>query len=229
MLSVIIPTYNERKNVVSLTMEVQNALSSGGITDYEILFMDDDSPDGTAAVITALKDPRVRVVNRRGRPRGLAYAVIDGFREGRGEIFAVMDADLSHPPKVLPALVRAVMDGAEIAVGSRYVKGGGVYNWPWKRRFVSRVACLMARPVTPVRDSTSGFFAIRRSAIEGVTLNPYGFKIGLEVFVCARHQGKIQEVPYVFTDRREGTSKLGGMIMWLYLKQLGHLLKKKFR
>jgi dolichol-phosphate mannosyltransferase len=135
-----------------------------------------------------------------------------------------MDADLSHPPAVLPDLIGAINQGSLLAVGSRYVPGGGVVNWPLKRRFVSRVSCLLARPLTAVKDATSGFFAFRREVIEGVRLNPWGFKIGLEIYVKARHQGKIKEVPFVFTDRRAGESKLSGKVMGLYLKQLWNLM-----
>jgi dolichol-phosphate mannosyltransferase len=229
MISIIVPTYNERKNIVRLIMEVESALIQSSITDFEILVMDDDSPDQTADHVIALKDPKVRLVNRRGRVRGLSNAVIDGFREARGEILGVMDADLSHPPAAVPSLVEALAGDTLIAVGSRYVRGGGIVNWPLKRRIVSRVACWLACGITPVRDSTSGFFFLKREVLGGVTLDPYGFKIGLEVFARTRHAGKIKEIPYVFTDRREGQSKFGPSIITTYLKQLVHLAGEKIR
>lgn len=220
MISLIIPTYNESKNIVPLIHAVQNEFKKASIYDYEILVMDDDSPDGTSDKVNALKDSRVASINRKGRPRGLSAAVIDGFKEAKGDVLGVMDADLSHPVEALPALARAIEAGENIAVGSRYIPGGGISNWPWKRRVTSRVACYLVRPITSVKDATSGFFFIRRSALEGVSLSPLGFKIGLEVFVKAKHGGKVREVPYVFTDRREGQSKFGMRVTMEYLKQV---------
>lgn len=220
MISLIIPTYNESENILTLVNGVKESFAKNSITDFEIRVMDDDSPDGTAEKVKALNDPRVKVINRRGRPRGLAAAVIDGFKEASGDVLGVMDADLSHPPETLPRLVRAISEGNQIAVGSRYVPGGGIEDWPLKRVVVSRVACWMARPFTGVKDATSGFFLVRASALDGVRFNPLGFKIGLEVFVRSRHGGKIKEVPYVFTDRKKGFSKFNGPIIGCYLKQL---------
>lgn len=225
MISVIVPTYNERANVARFVPEIGRRLEEAGFSDYEVLVMDDDSPDGTCDAAAALGG-RVRAVNRRGLPRGLSKAVVDGFGRARGDILCVMDADGSHPPSVLPALVRAVEGGARVAVGSRYVRGGGVKDWPLRRRAVSRFACWIARPLTAVRDSTSGFFAVRREAIEGVRLDPDGFKIGLEVFVRAAHGGRIVEVPYVFTDRTLGSSKFGTGVVLDYLRQVGRLSKR---
>jgi dolichol-phosphate mannosyltransferase len=229
VISVIIPTYNESKNMPELLSAIDRVLAHANIADYEVLVMDDDSPDGTAKLVGELAIPRIRAVNRRGKPRGLAEAVMDGFREAKGDIWCVMDADLSHPPEVLPRLAEAIDQGALVAVGSRYVKGGGVKNWPWKRRMASRVACAAANLVTPVRDATSGFFMVRRSAMEGVVLSPQGFKIGLEVFVKARHGGKIREIPFIFKDRTRGSSKLGGLVVRQFFVQLRRLWTDKFR
>ena len=229
MISVIIPTYNESKNMPELLSAVDRVLSHAGIPDYEVIVMDDDSPDRTADLVNELEIPRIRAVNRRGKPRGLAPAVMDGFREAKGDILCVMDADLSHPPDVLPLLAKAMDEGSEIAVGSRYVKGGGVKDWPFKRRLASRAACIAANLVTPVRDATSGFFMVRRRAMEGVELTPEGFKIGLEVFARANHQGRIREVPYVFKDRTRGSSKLGGIVIRQFFAQLWRLMTARPR
>ncbi len=223
MISVIIPTYNESGNMPELLSAIDRVFAHAAISDYEVIVMDDDSPDGTARLVTSLEIPKIRAVNRKGKPRGLAPAVMDGFREAKGDILCVMDADLSHPAEALPLLAEAIRGGAVIAVGSRYVKGGGVKNWPFLRRAASRAACLAANLVTPVRDSTSGFFMVRRAAMDGVTLTPEGFKIGLEVFVRARHEGKIREVPYVFKDRSRGTSKLEGKVIGQFFSQLRRL------
>jgi dolichol-phosphate mannosyltransferase len=165
------------------------------------------------------------VVRRAGKA-GLASAVIAGFKESRGDVLVVMDADLSHPPEVVPTLVKAIDDGADLAVGSRYVRGGATMDWPLQRRFVSRVACLMGNALVPVRDATSGFFAVRRSAIDGVRLNAIGFKIGLEVIARARTK-RIVEIPYTFRDRELGASKFGRREVLLYLQQLGMVARDK--
>jgi dolichol-phosphate mannosyltransferase len=137
-----------------------------------------------------------------------------------------MDADLSHPPELVPALLSAIEDGADLAVGSRYVAGGGVEDWPMKRQIVSRVACLMGSVLVPVSDATSGFFALRRSVIDGVTLNPIGFKIGFEVIARGRYRSVV-EVPYTFRDRELGASKFGRREVGQYVVQLGQIARDK--
>lgn len=210
-----------------LIRRVEETLLTSGEADFEILIMDDDSPDGTSEAVLSLKNPRVRLINRRGRPRGLSAAVIDGLYQAQGELIGVMDADLSHPPEVIPSLIQALREGARVAVGSRYVAGGGIKNWPFHRALISRFACALARPVTPVKDSTSGFFFLQKKVLENVVLDPLGFKIGLEVFVKSKHEHKIKEVPYVFTDRRKGSSKFGIYVIGCYLKQIILLFKKR--
>jgi dolichol-phosphate mannosyltransferase len=163
---------------------------------------------------------------RRAGKLGLASAVVAGFAAAKGDVLLVMDADLSHPPDVAPRLVDAIANGADLAVGSRYVVGGGTKDWPLKRRVVSRIACLMGNVLVPVRDSTSGFFAIRRSVIEGRKLNPIGFKIGFEVMARGRYK-KAVEVPYVFRDRELGKSKFGQREIGQYLIQLGQVARDR--
>lgn len=191
------------------------------------MVVDDGSPDGTADIAAGLnkKDHPVRVVRRSGK-LGLASAVVAGFGAAKGDVLLVMDADLSHPPAVAPQLVDAIANGADLAVGSRYVKGGGAKDWPLRRRVVSRVACLMGNVLVPVRDSTSGFFAMRRSVIEGVKLNPIGFKIGFEVMARGRYK-KAVEVPYVFRDRELGKSKFGQREIGQYLVQLAQVARDR--
>ncbi len=167
----------------------------------------------------------MRVVRRAGKA-GLASAVVAGFAAAKGDTLVVMDADLSHPPELVPRLLAAIEGGADLAIGSRYVKGGGAMDWPLRRRVVSRVACLMGNVLVPVRDSTSGFFALRRSVIEGVKLNPIGFKIGFEVMARGRYRRAI-EVPYVFRDREHGESKFGQREIGQYLIQLGQVARDR--
>ena len=195
-------------------------------SQWELVVVDDGSPDGTADVAEQLgRDHPVRVIRRAGKS-GLASAVVAGFAEARGEALLVMDADLSHPPEVAPKLVHALDGGADLAVGSRYVAGGATMDWPLKRRVVSRVACLMGNVLVPVRDSTSGFFAMRRGVVEGVKLNPIGFKIGFEVMARGRY-GTVVEVPYTFRDRELGASKFGQREIGQYLVQLGQVARDK--
>lgn len=227
LLSLVIPTYNERENIPSLVEEVFAVLDSAGIP-AELIVVDDDSPDGTAAAARALEGPRpVRTLVRRGE-RGLATAVLAGFGAARGEVLGVMDADLSHPASALPALYRAVVqEGAQIAVGSRYVPGGGVQQWPLRRRVVSRCAGLLARGLTPLRDPTSGYFMVRRDLLRGLALRPVGYKICLEVVVKTRAR-RVLEVPIVFRDRTRGESKLHGPVAREYLSHLAALYRWRF-
>jgi dolichol-phosphate mannosyltransferase len=188
--------------------------------------VDDGSPDGTADIADRLGATHpIRVVRRAGKA-GLASAVVAGFAAAKGDVLLVMDADLSHPPEVVPKVLDAIDAGADLAVGSRYVTGGGVEDWPLKRQVVSRVACLMGNVLVPVRDSTSGFFAIRRAVIEGVKLNPIGFKIGFEVMARGRYKRAV-EVPYVFRDRELGKSKFGQRQIMQYVVQLGQVARDK--
>jgi dolichol-phosphate mannosyltransferase len=223
MVSVVVPTYNEAGSVPKLAERLHAAL---GARDWELVIVDDGSPDGTADIAAALA-PRIptNVVRRAGKG-GLASAVIAGFAAARGDILVVMDADLSHPPELVPALLSAIEDGADLAVGSRYVAGGRVEDWPLKRQIVSRVACLMGSALVPVRDATSGFFALRRSVIDGVTLNPIGFKIGFEVIARGRYRSVV-EVPYTFRDRELGASKFGRREVGQYVVQLGQIARDK--
>jgi dolichol-phosphate mannosyltransferase len=225
-LSVIVPTYNEAKSLPSLARRLFAALAEAGL-EGELVVVDDSSPDGTGDIAESLADEFPVEVLHRPPKSGLASAVIDGMARARGEILVVMDADLSHPPEGVPRLVEAMAeDDVDLVVGSRHVSGGGVSQWPWQRRFVSWVANLLARPIVPVRDATSGFFALRREVVEGVVLDPIGFKIGLEVMAKGRYR-RFTEVPYVFQDRRYGKSKFGARQVFSYLRQLSRLWKTR--
>jgi dolichol-phosphate mannosyltransferase len=138
-----------------------------------------------------------------------------------------MDADFSHDIAALPAMIAAIRDDAYgLAIGSRYVRGGGISNWPLKRKLTSLVAIALAKPLTPLRDITSGYFLVRRTALDGVALDPIGFKIGLEVIAKAKY-GRAVEIPYVFTDRIAGSSKLNSAEIVNYLRQLGRIYRKR--
>ncbi len=220
-LTIVVPTYNERDNLPRLVERLFAAVSPAAT---ELLVVDDNSPDGTAAVAAALAAQQpIRCLVRTGE-RGLATAVLAGLAAARGEIVVVMDADLSHPPERIPALVAALADpDVPMAVGSRFVAGAHIDGrWPWTRRLNSRVARLLARPLTPVRDMLSGFFAVRRAALRLAELRPVGYKIALELIV--RHGWtRIAEVPITFTDRTAGRTKLNLAEQVRYLRHLARL------
>jgi dolichol-phosphate mannosyltransferase len=228
--SIVIPTYNEAAGIGKLIAALDATFRANSL-DGEIIVVDDNSPDGTGRVVDDLsRTYPVRCLHRSGK-LGLSSAVIDGWAIARAQSVALgaMDADFSHDVAALPPMVAAVESGRYgLAVGSRYVAGGGIKNWPARRVITSRVACWLARPLTPLKDVTSGYFLVRRDALTGVTLDPIGFKIGLEVIAKARY-GKAIEVPYVFTDRVAGESKLNQREIFNYIKQLGKLYAAALR
>jgi dolichol-phosphate mannosyltransferase len=219
VLSIVIPTYNERTRLGDLVERVCETFRASGIAG-EIVIVDDNSPDGTGAFAEELAARLpVRVVHRAGK-LGLGTAVIDGFAAARGSVFGVMDADLSHPPAVLPRMLAALdRYQADLVIASRYIPGGGINNWPLVRRAMSRFACLLARPLTAARDATSGYFLIRRHATEDVRIQARGFKICLELIVRGNAR-TIVEVPYEFTDRAAGESKMNWREATGYFRQV---------
>ncbi|GAB6876276.1 glycosyltransferase [Thermaerobacter litoralis] len=223
MLSIIVPTYNERDNVERLVERIRAAVS----IPFEIVFVD-DSRDDTPQILARLaaRYPEVRFVHRED-DRGLGTAVVTGFRLARGDLLAVMDADLQHPPEKLMDLVREAERGADVVVPSRFVPGGsdgGLSPFrklvSWSARWLAR---LLLRRVRPITDPTSGFFLLRRSVIEGVELNPVGWKILIEVLVKGRYR-RVVEIPYAFKARAAGESKMGWREQWEYLVHLVRLI-----
>lgn len=226
VVSIVIPTYNERGRLGDLVTTLSETFERLGL-DGELVIVDDNSPDGTGALADELATRYpVRVVHRAGK-LGLGTAVIEGFAAAGAEVCGVMDADLSHPVDLLPRMIEAIRTGeADFVIGSRYVRGGGTRDWPIARLLMSRVACLLARPVTPVRDATSGFFLLRRSVAEGVRIQAGGFKICLELLVRGRATSVV-EVPYVFRGRTVGESKMNAKEASGYLRQLYDLYRFK--
>jgi len=224
--SLVIPTYQERENIqniVKILTEILNQLLPG---QYELIVVDDNSPDRTWEVAQSLRliYPQLRVM-RREQERGLSSAVIRGWQVAQGSILGVMDGDLQHPPGILIQLLTAIQEGADLVVASRHIEGGGVSSWNVIRRFLSRGAQLLGLILLPgilgrVSDPMSGYFIVRRSCIAGVTLHPVGYKILLEV-IGRGNVGEIAEVGYVFCERQEGASK----VTWKqYVEYLHHLL-----
>jgi dolichol-phosphate mannosyltransferase len=209
-----------------LVRRVHQACSSAGM-EAEIIIVDDNSPDGTGAYAEELgRSFNVKVIHRSGK-LGLSSAVLEGFAKASGSILVVMDADLSHPPESIPRMVSKIEAGeADVVVGSRYVEGGGAENWPYRRKLISKGATILARPLTKIKDPMSGFFALKRSVIEGVALDPVGYKIGLEVIVKG-HVSKVAEVPILFANRKAGKSKLGGFEMLRYIDHVTRLYESK--
>jgi len=222
-LAIVVPTYNERDRLKDLVEKIFSTYTGAGI-DGEIVIVDDNSPDGTGALADELAGRyRIKVVHRAGK-LGLGTAVIEGFIAASAPIVGVMDADLSHPPGLLPGML-AVMQStsADFVIGSRYIPGGGTRGWGLGRLLMSRFACLLARSVTPIRDATSGFFLIRRDLARDVRISAGGFKICLELLVRGRVESVV-EVPYEFSDRAAGESKMSWREATGYLWQLRDLM-----
>lgn len=222
MISIIIPTYNEREGIEEIISKISAVFKDSQI-EGEILIVDDDSPDKTWEFCEGLKGKYPLSVIRRVGVRGLSSAVIDGWKAAKGDILGVMDADGSHDPGILPDMVRSLQaNECQLAIGSRYIPSGGTKDWPWFRIFISKTAILFSRPVTKIHDSTSGFCLFRREVIDGVVLDPVGWKIVLEVAVKGKYK-KYKEFPFIFRDREKGKSKLGKGAIINYLQHLRKL------
>lgn len=215
---VIVPTYNERDNLPMIVGRVRAALP-----EAHVLIADDASPDGTgeAADAIAAEDAHVHVLHRPGK-QGLGAAYIDGFRWGlsRGyDVLVEIDADGSHQPEELPRLLEALSEGADLAIGSRWVEGGEVVNWPWSREVLSRGGNTYARLLLglPVRDATAGFRAYRAATLEKIGLDDvqsqgYCFQVDLTLRTI-RNGLRVREVPITFVERTVGASKMSRSIM----------------
>jgi len=226
-LSLVIPTFRERDNIAPLVQRIGQALEG---VDYEVVFVDDNSRDGTEEEVNQLSAQfPVRIIVRTDK-RGLASAVVDGFSHADGRAVGVMDADLQHPPEVLPSLLSALERGADTAIGSRYVKGGGCEGWGLVRRIISKGAGFLAHLFLPstrgIADPMSGFFMLRPEVVSGADLRPTGYKILLEILVAGNAQ-RVAEVPFVFVTRTMGESKLRLSQQVDYLKQIASLMRRK--
>jgi len=217
-VSVVIPTFNEAENIVRVIGEVRKASP-----DYNIIIVDDSDDDRLTAILAMANGARVI----EGQHKGLGQAIIDGLKVGDSDVKVVMDADLSHPPSKIPELVEACKNGNGMAVGSRYVKGGSIVGWTFKRRIISLVASMLAYPITRIRDNTSGYFAVAKHKLDGVVLQADSWKIMLEVLV--KTGAIVVEVPIEFKDREAGKSKFNRKEVFAYLKHLIKLALYKWR
>jgi len=226
-ISIVIPTYNERDNITPLVRRIDHVLSN---YDYKVVFIDDNSSDGTAELAAALsaKYP-VKVIVRQNK-RGLASAVVDGLSQVTGQIVGVMDADLQHPPEVIPDLLKEIENGADMVIASRYVRGGAHQGWRLDRRIISKGAIFLAHLLLPstrkVSDPISGFFMFKRQIVTNAALKPIGYKILLEILVEGQFQNTA-EVPYTFRTRSSGESKMSTRQQIDYLKHIYSLMRRK--
>lgn len=219
-LSIIVPTFNESQNVQELVSRLESTLHADR---WEVIFVDDDSPDGTASLVRKIAqvDRRVHCIQRIGR-RGLSSACIEGMLASAASIIAVMDADLQHDETVLPIMIRKIEKGeADMVIGTRYAAGGSTGNWNERRKAMSRLATVASRAIInhPVSDPMTGFFMLRREVLDSTVrnLSGLGFKILLDILATARGRSlRIAEVPYRFRDRFAGESKLDEMVIWEY-------------
>jgi dolichol-phosphate mannosyltransferase len=235
-LTVVVPTFNERENIAPLVERLIKVLAG---TEWEVVFVDDDSPDGTAEVVRQLAqtDRRVRCVQRIGR-RGLSSACIEGMLTSAAPFLAVMDADLQHDEGLLPRMLDEMRgDGLDIVVGSRYVEGGGVGGWSRLRVGISALAGRLSRYVVKadIADPMSGFFMIRRDTFEREVrrLSAQGFKILLDLFASSPTPLRFKELPFQFRLRLHGESKLDTLVAWEYInllldKLIGHVVPVRF-
>ena len=228
-LSVVVPTLNEVENVEPLVRAIMRSTPHCA----EIIIVDDASTDGTRDCIRRLMDETpVRLIARDQPSFGLAGAVIEGARAAVGDLLVVMDADLSHPPQEIAALVAPISAGrADMVIGSRYVRGGTTPGWPLYRKAISRIASAAAYPLTGIHDSMCGFFAIRRSLLLELAPAATGFKIAFETIIRGGRNLRVLEIPIAFQDRARGTSKMNlGVAMIFSLRWLAaaaHIVSRR--
>jgi dolichol-phosphate mannosyltransferase len=232
-ISIVVPTFSEAGNVRELHTRIARSLD--GVADWELIFVDDDSPDGTADLAReiAQQDRRVRCIQRIGR-RGLSSAVVEGALSSSAPLIAVMDADLQHDETILPTLIGEVRSrDLDIAIGSRYVEGGSTGEWALNRKRISRFASRLAHGLAPaeLRDPMSGYFVVKSRVVHDSAkrLSGFGYKILLDLFASAGRPLRFIEIPYAFRQRLSGESKLDSLAVWEYLmlvadKRFGHLV-----
>ena len=221
-LTIVVPTYKERENLPHLLLRIESLRRRYDL-DLEVLLMDDDSQDGSVEWVAQEAPDYCRIIVRTEN-RGLSPAVIDGLRAAQHPVVVVMDADLSHPPERIPAMILSLESGQQFVIGSRYVSGGSTDDdWGFFRWLNSQVATLLARPFTEVKDPMSGFFAMRRADFERARhLDPVGYKVGLELIVKCDIDN-VGEIPIHFADRVYGQSKLTLKEQLNYLRHLRRL------
>jgi dolichol-phosphate mannosyltransferase len=224
-LTVIIPTFNEEDNIEKMIITVDSICKANNITE-EILVVDDNSNDRTITIVKKLiaDHPFLHLLIRTQNP-GLSPSLFDGINNAKADLVQCIDCDFSHPPEKIPVFYHLLKnEGNDMVIGSRYVRGGAVINWPFMRRVLSSGAALLGRLMIPhVKDSGSGFFAINRDILTGTQLSPRGFRMGFEILGKA-HWTRVKEIPIIFKDREFGQSKLKGRIIYDFLVQCCSIL-----
>mgnify|MGYP005845791215 CR=1 FL=1 len=235
-LSIVVPTYNESENIERLCFQINRVMQKER-RRFEIIIVDDSSPDGTSYVVEKLKKHirNIKLIVRE-KKMGLASAVLDGFKESKGEIIGAMDADLSHSPDDIPKLVEPIEKGeALFTIGSRYVPGAEIIDFPKLRKMLSLLGASSVKLIPigrrmNLKDPLSGFFFVKRDVIENILdkINPKGFKLSLDIISLGEHKGKIKEIPIKFLWRKKGTSKLNIKDFYEYSQQWFEIIIKKF-
>lgn len=229
-LVILIPTRDEAPNILALLDRIRAALDGVEI-DYEILVVDDNSRDGTVGLVSAAAqaDGRIRLLERHGE-RGLSGAILHGWQRSDAKILGVMDADLQHPPELLPRLFTAILEGHDLAIASRYARGGSARGFRSIRRGFSVAAIWVTRPLQRhdirVHDPLSGFFLVRRRCLDGVFFQKAGFKLLLEILMRG-HIRSVQEIPFAFGRRHAGRSKAGVRVARDYVVLLARLYRER--
>lgn len=229
MISVIIPTYKEAENIPHIANAVNDALSQAGMS-YELIFVDDNSQDGSKEAVAGLEKTLPVKILTRLNERGLSSAVLYGIEHGKGDFIVVMDADLSHPTSAIPGMIKLLQDGAsDFVVGSRYAEGGTIHDdWNLFRKINSKLPSMLVIPLTPIKDPMSGFFAFKSKDMPPADrLSPIGYKIGLEIYVKGRFT-KPSEVPIHFSERKYGESKLSLKEQIYFFRHLRRLYQYRY-
>ena len=230
-VSIIIPTYNESENIINILHSIKEIIPKNILT--QTIVVDDNSPDGTGKLVEdylknvkKMADHTIEIIHRKAK-NGLGSAILNGIQQAKGDTIVVMDCDFSHPPQIIPKLVESIKKYQyDIAVASRYIKGGKIQGWSQKRKLMSKFATLIAKKGLGVntKDPMSGFFAFKRSIIKELNFDAIGYKILLEIIVKTKGVN-IKEIPYTFQDREFGSSKLGIKTILDYYKSVWKLYR----
>jgi dolichol-phosphate mannosyltransferase len=228
-LSIIIPTYNESNNIIQILKQIEKYIPKSIKT--EAIVVDDDSPDGTGRLVDdylknmkELANYTLQIIHRKTKA-GLSSAILNGIQQAKGETILVMDSDFSHPPQIIPKMIDALKKShSDIIVASRYVSGGGIGDWSLKRKLLSKLGNKIAKKFLGIKinDPMSGFFAFKRNIIGELKFDVMGYKMLMEILVKTKGV-KVKEIPYIFSDRKEGSSKLDHHVIIDYLKSVWKL------
>lgn len=230
-VSILIPTYNESQNIIDVLKSIGEHIPKNILT--QTIVIDDNSPDGTGNLVEEyinnvkkIANNTIDVIHRKAK-QGLSSAILNGIQKAKGDTIIVMDSDFSHPPSIIPKMIDALKQSqCDIVIASRYVTGGGIHGWSLKRKLISKVATKIAKKGLGVKekDPMSGFFAFKRNIINGLKFDAIGYKMLLEILVKTK-DAKVQEIPYTFTDRKLGSSKLGISTIFDYTKAVWKLYR----